>query len=133
MKKIPIIISLLVVGAVVLFLTAADQIGTYSTFSKAQSSHSTAHIVGELQLDMEMHYDPQIDPNYFSFYAKDQDGRIEKVVFIGSKPQDFERTEQIVMTGRFKENAFVATEILTKCPSKYKDEEIYIRSKGQDS
>jgi cytochrome c-type biogenesis protein CcmE len=45
-----------------------------------------------------------------------------------SKPQDFERSEQIVLTGKMKGDEFVATDILMKCPSKYKDEEIYLKS-----
>ena len=131
MKKIPLIILLLVGGAIALFMTAADQISTYSTFTKASQTTSKVKVVGELSLDKEMVYNPEKDPNYFSFYAHDEDGRESKVVFVGEKPQDFERTESIVMTGRFKDDVFVATEILTKCPSKYKDEEVYIRSNAK--
>ena len=50
-----------------------------------------------------------------------------KVVFDGAKPQDFELSEQIVVTGRMKDDTFIATDLLMKCPSKYKDEEIYIK------
>ena len=74
-----------------------------------------------------MVYDPQVDPNYFSFYMKDTEGEERKVVLLGSKPQDFELSEQLVLTGKTADDGFVATEMLMKCPSKYKDEEVYIR------
>ena len=44
------------------------------------------------------------------------------------KPQDFERSESVVVTGEMRNNEFVANEILMKCPSKYKDDEIRIRA-----
>ena len=46
-----------------------------------------------------------------------------------AKPQDFEMSEQIVVTGSFRDGQFEASDLLMKCPSKYKDEEIYIKSK----
>jgi cytochrome c-type biogenesis protein CcmE len=45
-----------------------------------------------------------------------------------TKPQDFERSEQIVLTGSMNGDTFEASDMLLKCPSKYKDQEIYIRS-----
>lgn len=44
------------------------------------------------------------------------------MVLAKAKPQDFERSEQIVVTGSMKDNQFYADEILMKCPSKYKEE-----------
>ena len=133
MKKIPIIILFLVAGAVALFMTAADQISTYSTFAMAAQTTSKVKVVGVLALDKEMVYSPEKDPNYFSFYARDEDGQESKVVFIGEKPMDFERSDQVVMTGKFKDDVFIATDMLTKCPSKYKDEEIFVRSNAKES
>ena len=131
MKKIPIIVLLLVGGALALFMTAADQISSYSTFSTAESKMGKVKVIGTLALDKEMVYEPENDPNYFSFYANDEDGRQSQVVFLGEKPQDFERSDQVVMTGKFKDGVFIATEMLTKCPSKYKDEEVFVRSNAK--
>ena len=55
---------------------------------------------------------------------KDNEGKEEKVVLRKAKPQDFERSEQIVLTGKVEKGQFIATDMLMKCPSKYKDEEI---------
>lgn len=60
---------------------------------------------------------------------KDSEGQLKQVVLNKPKPQDFEMSEQIVVTGKMKDDVFEAHEILMKCPSKYKDEEIAI--KGQ--
>ena len=49
-----------------------------------------------------------------------------KVVFQGSKPQDFERSEQIVLTGKMVGEEFHASKILMKCPSKYNDQQIEV-------
>ena len=43
-----------------------------------------------------------------------------------AKPQDFEKSESIVLTGSIKGDTFVATEMLMKCPSKYVEDEIQI-------
>jgi cytochrome c-type biogenesis protein CcmE len=45
------------------------------------------------------------------------------------KAQDFELSEQVVVTGEMQNGTFVANEVLMKCPSKYKDEEIYMKKK----
>ena len=37
------------------------------------------------------------------------------------KPQDFERSEQIVLIGKVQGDEFHASDILMKCPSKYND------------
>jgi len=47
-------------------------------------------------------------------------------VFNGAKPQDFERSEQIVLTGKMKGDEFLASKILMKCPSKYVNNKIQI-------
>ena len=49
-----------------------------------------------------------------------------KVIFLGSKPQDFERSEQIVLTGKMKGDEFLASKILMKCPSKYVEDEMQL-------
>jgi cytochrome c-type biogenesis protein CcmE len=51
-----------------------------------------------------------------------------KVILDQGKPQDFELSEQIVLTGKMKDDEFIASEILLKCPSKYKDEEVYLKN-----
>jgi cytochrome c-type biogenesis protein CcmE len=128
MKKIYILAILMVVAAIAILTTAADDMSTYSTFEDARHSGNKVKIAGQLSKDKEMVYNPEVDPNYFSFYIKDSNGEEQKVVLLSEKPQDFELSEQIVLTGKMRDDGFVATEMLMKCPSKYKDEEIYIKT-----
>jgi cytochrome c-type biogenesis protein CcmE len=56
----------------------------------------------------------------FTFYLVDDNGRECKVVLDGAAPNNFELATSVVAKGRFvKEGYFHATEVLTKCPSKY--------------
>jgi cytochrome c-type biogenesis protein CcmE len=100
----------------------------YSTFEDAKKTTVEVKIVGQLSKDKEMFYDPETDPNYFTFYMKDADGEEQKILLRNKKPQDFELSEQLVISGKFENDYFLATDMLMKCPSKYKDEEIYIKS-----
>ena len=128
MKKIPIIAGLLIAVGVFLLVRASKDMSTYGSFEDAQQTEDLIKIVGQLAKDKEMVYDPEKDPNRFSFFLRDQNGEERKVILGAAKPQDFEMSEQIVVTGKMSGEDFVATDILMKCPSKYKDEEVYIRS-----
>ena len=85
-----------------------------------------SQVVGTLVKEKPMEYDAAKDANYFSFYMKDKSGNESKVIFHGSKPQDFDRSESIVLTGKLNGDAFEANHILMKCPSKYKNDKLDI-------
>ncbi|GJM32771.1 MAG: cytochrome C biogenesis protein CcmE [Saprospiraceae bacterium] len=131
MKKIHIIAIIMIAVAIGLLTTAAEDMSTYATFTQAAKSGEKVKIAGQLSKDKEMIYNPEVDPNYFSFFIKDGEGNENKVVLLAEKPQDFELSEQIVLTGSMKGDEFIATDMLMKCPSKYKDEEVYIKSKRE--
>ena len=132
MKKIHIIGIILIAVAIGLLMSLSGEVATYSNFEEARQSGERVKIAGQLMKDKEMVYEPEVDPNYFSFYIKDSNEEESKVVLLAARPKDFEMSEQIVLTGKMKGDEFVATEMLMKCPSKYKDEEIYIKSeKGE--
>lgn len=123
----------MVVAAIVLLINVAGESSAYSNFEDADRTGGKVKIAGQLAKDREMHYNPEKDPNYFTFYLTDSNGEQRKVVLLREKPQDFEMSEQLVLTGRMKDGEFVATDMLMKCPSKYKDEEIYIKSEKENS
>lgn len=118
-----IVIIALAIGIII--STYADS-STYGSFTDAKESETELHVVGQLNKHKELHYNPQQDANYFAFYMKDNQGKECKVVFNGSKPQDFERSEQIVLTGKMIGNEFHASKILMKCPSKYTKDEVEV-------
>ncbi len=130
MKKIYVIAGVLILGGIVLLISAAGDMSTYSSFSDAIQSGNKVKVVGKLAKDKELYYNPTENPNYFSFYISDNKGEVRKVVLNAAKPQDFELSEQIVVTGKMNGDDFQATELLMKCPSKYKDEEIYLKTES---
>lgn len=130
MKKIHIIAIVIIVAAIAILLSATKDMGTYATFNEAASSGKVVKLVGELSKDKAIEYNPEIDPNYCSFHIKDAEGTEKKVILLMEKPHDFERSEKVVLTGKIKGDDFVATSVLLKCPSKYKDEELFIRAES---
>lgn len=70
----------------------------------------------------EKNYKIDTEKNIFSFYMKDYKGEELKVVYRGTIPNNFESSTSVVVTGKYHEGAFHASEILTKCPSKYESE-----------
>ena len=58
----------------------------------------------------------------FTFTLADKEGSKMNVIHRGTKPQNFEHTEQVVLLGRYKSDSglFEADKVLVKCPSKYR-------------
>ncbi|MEM1218228.1 MAG: cytochrome c maturation protein CcmE [Bacteroidota bacterium] len=127
MKKTYIVGLVMIIAAISLFTLAGKDMSSYSTFADARESGQKVTVAATLSKDKEMTYDPTVDANFFSLYVKDGEGEERKVILYAAKPQDFERSEQIVLTGTMEGDTFMASDMLMKCPSKYKDEEIYIQ------
>lgn len=126
MKKSSIIGMIIIAIAIGVILSTYADSSTYGSFADAQETQKELHVVGKLDKTKEMVYNPELDANYFSFYLTDNKGKECKVIFTGSKPQDFERSEQIVLTGQMQEGNFHASKILMKCPSKYAKDKIEV-------
>lgn len=123
-----IVVIALAIGIIV--ATAGDA-SSYVTFRQAEEmakdgDSQMIHVVGKLKKDANgriegLGYHPEIDPNHFEFTLVDNDQRIQRVVYNSPKPQDFDRSEQIVIVGNMASDHFQADKILLKCPSKYQD------------
>lgn len=122
MKKTHIIGILVIAVAIGAILATVSDSSTYASFNQAVANPgSEYHVVGKLNKEKEMVYDPEVSTNLFTFYMTDNEGTETKVHFKGSKPQDFEKSEQVVLIGNYNGQVFVAEKILMKCPSKYND------------
>ncbi len=132
MKKVYIVAFLMIAVAGFVLLQAGDSVSTYGSFATAAESGGSTKIVGTLAKDRPMTWAPEVDPNHFSFYLADEKGIVREVVLLMGKPQDFERSEQIVLTGRMEGERFIAKDIQLKCPSKYTDEESYLKDLVQE-
>jgi cytochrome c-type biogenesis protein CcmE len=130
MKKSSVIGLVLIAVCLSVILSLVGDFSQDTTFATAISKPSKSfQIVGVLDKLQDMEYDAIKDPNYFSFFVKDKEGTTKKVVFKGTKPMDFERSESVTLTGNFENDAFQCSKILTKCPSKYKNDKEFVASK----
>jgi cytochrome c-type biogenesis protein CcmE len=122
MKKSHIIAIIIIAVAIGAILSTVADSSTYASFAMAEENPGKEyHVVGKLEKDSALVYNPQENANLFTFYLKDTEGTVKKVLYHGTKPQDFERSEQVVLVGKMKEEGFQANTILMKCPSKYND------------
>lgn len=129
MKKSHLLAIVVVAIAIGILISASKDVTTYANFAQAEKSEDKVKLVGQLVKERPVEYDPEKDPNFLAFYLKDDAGEVRRVELLAAKPQDFERSESIVLTGQMKGETFAASDMLLKCPSKYKDQEIYVREK----
>jgi cytochrome c-type biogenesis protein CcmE len=63
------------------------------------------------------------DKGRFTFMLQDEDGKLVKIVSDDPRPANFEQAISIVAIGRYDagEQAFLADDLLVKCPSKYQE------------
>jgi cytochrome c-type biogenesis protein CcmE len=122
MKTIHIILILVLVVAVAVVVTTMTDSGTYSDFTEASAKPGKEfHIIGTLNRNKPVVYDAQKNANQFSFHMFDEKGVEREVVYHNAKPQDFEKSEKVVIIGMIQGEQFIAKSLLLKCPSKYND------------
>lgn len=127
MKRSHIVLLVLVAAAVCVIVSMFGDFSTYETFASAAKEPSKKfHVIGVLQKEKGVAYDPTVDANHCSFYVTDKAGNVSKVIFNGAKPTDIEKSEQIVMMGNMDGNTFHCSKIQMKCPSKYKNDQVAI-------
>ena len=110
-----------IAAAIILVVSAmfalANKGIAYMDFNSAQESGSRAQVKGTWVKDKETRYDE--DLNQFHFTMQDTAGVVMPVVLDGAKPNNFEMALSVVATGKVEDGSFHATNVLTKCPSKY--------------
>jgi cytochrome c-type biogenesis protein CcmE len=122
MKTIHIIIIIILVVAVAVVISTMTDSSTYSDFTEAAlKPGKELHIIGKLNRSKPLEYDAQKNANRFSFYLIDDKGVEKKVIYNNAKPQDFEKSEKVVVIGSMQGDQFMAKSLLLKCPSKYND------------
>src|SRR5665213_924678 len=119
MKKMHIVGIVIIALAIGSMFTLLGNSTTFANFAEAKlKKDNDVQVAGTLDRSKPMNYDPQKDPNKFSFWMKDRQGNESEVTLLNCKPQDFERSQEIVAIGCMKGDQFIAKNILMKCPSK---------------
>ena len=122
MKRAHIIGIVVIAVMLGVIISTISNSSTYAPFSKAiEHEGKSYHVVGKLNRDKDFIYNPQVNANLFGFYLIDNEGREMKVLYNDHKPQDFEKSEQIVVIGKVVGDEFHVAkgDLLMKCPSKY--------------
>lgn len=118
MKKkhiIALVVALLFIGVAAFALV--DNKIDYSDFASAQNTGKRVQVSGSWVKENNYNYDAK--SNIFSFTMKDHKGNVLPVKFEGMKPNNFETAPSVVCVGKVENGAFVASDIQTKCPSRY--------------
>ncbi|WP_443938402.1 cytochrome c maturation protein CcmE domain-containing protein [Pedobacter sp. MW01-1-1] len=131
MKKSAIVGLITIAISVGVLFSLNANTDTYSNFQQAASSDREEHVMGYWEKSKGTYYDAVKDANHFSFFMKDEKGLVKEVIYNGTKPQDFEKSEKLVLIGRMKEDKFYASKILMKCPSKYNDNLVEVNKDGK--
>jgi len=123
MKKTEIVLILLIAVIIGVVLSLTYNASTYITFADAEKRMGKEFtVIGDLNKEKEISFEPRL--NLLTFYATDSLSNERKVYYHDAKPQDFERSEKITMTGFATDSGFVANTILMKCPSKYNEQQL---------
>jgi len=101
----------------------------YTNIDGAIKTGRKVQLVGTWNKDKKASFDPRTST--FTFYLIDDAGRECKVVLDGAAPNNFELATSVVAKGRYVGNGtFEASELLTKCPSKYEAEAAEVGKAG---
>lgn len=134
MKTSHIIIIIVIAAAIGILVSTAGDASTYVGFSEAYQMASTGnskdiHVVGELKKDLSgnvVGIEQGLDKVSFSFVMIDETGREQTVTYNQPMPQDFTKSEKVVVIGSYQGETFKASKILLKCPSKYQEQKVNV-------
>ena len=134
MKKGYIVGLVVIAILVAIFVSTIGEASMYVTLDGAKKLHEQnddreVHIVGSLLKNTDgsikgLHYDPLIDPNKSEFMIQDDSLNTGTVILLSSLPPDFDKSEKVVVQGKYNGKNFIASQVLLKCPSKYENKEI---------
>ena len=123
MKKIHIALLVLIAVTIAVLISFMGTLSTYDTVQTAtKKKGKTVSVIAKLDHTQPIEYDAVKNPNYLSFIAYDSLGSNMKVIYRKEKPANLEHSERLVLKGKMGDDHFECSEILMKCPSKYKDD-----------
>lgn len=125
MKKTHIVLIAFMVVALATIVSLVYEADTYSSFKDAkENSGKEFHIIGNLDIDEPIEESIADNTLMLTFSMIDDKGYSSKVHYLGAKPTDFEKADQIVLIGKYEDGIFLASSLLLKCPSKYNADDI---------
>ncbi len=119
MKRSYLLGAAVIVAALVFaMLSFKSTLTSYVSIAEAMAGEHNVQVAGLLAPGTTT-YD--VDKNLLIFTLKDEEDKKMVVHYAKSKPANFENADKIVAVGKYDKNqrAFLANELLVKCPSKY--------------
>jgi cytochrome c-type biogenesis protein CcmE len=134
MKKSYILVIVVIAVAVGILVSTAGDASTYVGFNEAYQmagagNKKDIHVVGQLKKDPLgniIGIEQGLDKVSFSFIMIDENGKEQKVDHNQPMPQDFTKSEKVVVIGSYAGDTFKASKILLKCPSKYQEQKVNV-------
>jgi cytochrome c-type biogenesis protein CcmE len=134
MKKSHILFIVVIAAAIGILVSTAGDASTYVGFGEAYKmaaagNKNDIHVVGELIKDPSGNItgiEQGADKVSFAFVLVDENGKQQKVEYDEPMPQDFTKSEKVVVIGRYEGDVFKASKILLKCPSKYQEQNVSV-------
>ena len=134
MKKSHIVIIVVIAAAIGILVSTAGDASTYVGFGEAYSMATAGnkkdiHVVGQLKKNAAgqvIGIEEGLDKVSFSFVMIDDNGKEQKVDYNQPMPQDFTKSEKVVVIGSYQGDTFKASKILLKCPSKYQEQNVNV-------
>ena len=113
----------LIAGVIGVLLSLMPGLSTYETIANAKSKPSVYFTVAaKIDPTQKVQYDELKDPNFCKFTVIDEKGEKMDVVYRNAKIKDMEKSERLIMGGKYNGEYFDCNQIQVKCPSKYKDD-----------
>ena len=113
-------IIIVVFLGLMMYLFTQSNIEYADDFAKVKTTEKTVKATGSWV--KEKNYQINKEEKTFSFFIADDKGNEMKVIFEGTIPNNFESATSVVVTGKYQNGYFHAKDILTKCPSKYEEQ-----------
>ncbi|MBK9249866.1 MAG: cytochrome c maturation protein CcmE [Ignavibacteria bacterium] len=122
-------IALVVIFAVIGIYALNDSKIEYTNLEVAKTNGRKVQVKGVWVKEKGAEYNSAT--NQFTFTMHDENKQEVKVIFEGARPNNFDIAESIVVKGRYEGGEFHASDILTKCPSKYEGNVEQLKNTGK--
>lgn len=124
MKRSHIIAIVIIAISIAALIGSLYDSSTYADLHQAMENPGREyHVVGVLDRSQDIVYEPSLNASLTTFTMVDLEGNTARVHLNKAKPQDFERSERLVLIGKATpDGEFHARDMLMKCPSKYNEE-----------
>jgi cytochrome c-type biogenesis protein CcmE len=122
MKPLHIVLIIVIIAAIGVVISTMVNSSTYGDFALAGKNKGLDYqIIGKLNTKKPIVFDAKKTSGGLSFFMKDNKGIEMKIIYSGAKPTDFEKSDEVVVSGAVTDSVFAAKTLLLKCPSKYND------------